>query len=134
MYSDGSYFSGDRASAVDIALILFAYRIDVLLETFANVKQMIANGEGPILVHAVTEKGHGYEPAEQDPFRYHGVGSFDVDTGEVLWKTTLPAGGQAVPMTYAINGRQIVVIAAGGYGRIPIDMGDSLVAFALPAD
>jgi 1-deoxy-D-xylulose-5-phosphate synthase len=52
-----------------------------LLETFGNVRQMLAGGEGPILVHVVTEKGHGYEPAEQDPFRYHGVGTFDVETG-----------------------------------------------------
>ena len=60
--------------------------------------------------------------------------AFDIETGEVLWKTELPAGGQAVPMTYQVAGRQVVVIAAGGYGRIPVDMGDSLVAYALPAD
>ena len=62
--------------------------------------------------------------------------AFDVETGEVLWKVSLPAGGQAVPMTYLVDGRQVVVIAAGGYGRVPIpgNLGDSLVAFALPAD
>ena len=63
--------------------------------------------------------------------------AFDIETGEVLWKTSLPAGGQAVPMTYRMGGRQVVVIAAGGYGRIPIpgnNLGDSLVAYALPAD
>jgi 1-deoxy-D-xylulose-5-phosphate synthase len=57
------------------------HRIDVLLETFANVKQMLANGEGPILVHAITSKGYGYEPAQQDPFRYHGVGAFEIASG-----------------------------------------------------
>ncbi|MBW2290004.1 MAG: 1-deoxy-D-xylulose-5-phosphate synthase [Deltaproteobacteria bacterium] len=57
------------------------HRVDVLLETFANVKKMVANGEGPILVHAITAKGYGYEPAQQDPFKYHGVGSFDVASG-----------------------------------------------------
>jgi len=57
------------------------HRTDVLLETFANVKQMIEAGDGPILVHALTAKGYGYEPAQQDPFRYHGVGAFDVDSG-----------------------------------------------------
>jgi 1-deoxy-D-xylulose-5-phosphate synthase len=57
------------------------HRVDVLLETFANVKKMLANGEGPILVHAVTAKGYGYEPAQQDPFKYHGVGAFDVASG-----------------------------------------------------
>jgi 1-deoxy-D-xylulose-5-phosphate synthase len=56
-------------------------RIDVMLETFENVKQMLEGGEGPLLVHALTSKGYGYEPAQQDPFRYHGVGAFEVDTG-----------------------------------------------------
>jgi 1-deoxy-D-xylulose-5-phosphate synthase len=57
------------------------HRVDVLLETFANVKTMLAHGEGPILVHAITSKGYGYEPAQQDPFKYHGVGTFDVASG-----------------------------------------------------
>jgi 1-deoxy-D-xylulose-5-phosphate synthase len=57
-------------------------RLDVVVETFENVKQMIRHGEGPILVHAITAKGYGYEPAEQDPLTYHGVGSFDVESGE----------------------------------------------------
>ncbi len=56
-------------------------RLDVLLETFANVRQMILSGEGPILVHALTAKGYGYEPAQQDPYRYHGVGAFEVESG-----------------------------------------------------
>jgi len=60
------------------------HRVDVLLETFANVRTMIGNGEGPVLVHAVTSKGYGYEPAEKDPFRYHGVGAFEVETGEFV--------------------------------------------------
>ena len=37
---------------------------------------------GPVLLHVVTQKGHGYEPAEQSPDKYHGVGKFDVVTGE----------------------------------------------------
>src|SRR5829696_682788 len=46
----------------------------------------------------------------------------------------LAAGGQATPMTYRLgeNGRQFVVIAAGGHGRMGTDIGDSVVAFALP--
>ena len=58
------------------------HRMDVVLETFENVKQMIADGDGPILVHALTEKGHGYEPAVRDPLKYHGVSKFDVESGE----------------------------------------------------
>ncbi len=59
------------------------HRIDVLIETFENVKQMLANGEGPILVHVLTAKGYGYEPAQQDPFRYHGVGAFEIESGRM---------------------------------------------------
>jgi len=60
--------------------------------------------------------------------------AFDADTGEELWKGRLPAGGQATPMTYRLaeNSRQFVVIAAGGHGRLGTDIGDSVVAFALP--
>ena len=60
--------------------------------------------------------------------------AFDVETGRELWKGRLPAGGQATPMTYRSteNGRQFVVIAAGGHGRLGTDIGDSVVAFALP--
>ncbi len=60
--------------------------------------------------------------------------AFDIETGEELWKGRLPAGGQATPITYRLheNGRQFVVIAAGGHGRIGTTIGDSVVAFALP--
>jgi 1-deoxy-D-xylulose-5-phosphate synthase len=56
--------------------------MDVVLETFENVKAMLASGDGPILVHALTTKGYGYLPAQNDPYRYHGVGRFDVESGE----------------------------------------------------
>ena len=59
--------------------------------------------------------------------------AFDVSNGEELWAGRLPAGGQATPMTYAIDGSQYVVIAAGGYGRGPMTLGDAIVAFKLPA-
>ncbi|MGH9397233.1 MAG: pyrroloquinoline quinone-dependent dehydrogenase [Terriglobia bacterium] len=58
--------------------------------------------------------------------------AFDVNTGKLLWKGRLPAGGQATPMTYSVNGKQYVVIAAGGHGKLGTKQGDSLVAFALP--
>lgn len=60
--------------------------------------------------------------------------AYDVETGEELWKGRLPAGGQATPMTYKLeeNGRQFVIIAAGGHGRLGTTIGDSVVAFALP--
>ena len=59
--------------------------------------------------------------------------AFDVDTGKVLWSTTLPASAQATPMTYMWQGRQYVVIANGGYGNFDSRMGDYVTAFALPA-
>lgn len=58
--------------------------------------------------------------------------AFDSETGAELWKGRLPAGGQATPMTYSVNGKQFVVIAAGGHGKLKTTMGDSLVAYALP--
>lgn len=58
--------------------------------------------------------------------------AFDAETGEILWSYKLPAGGYAVPSVYEINGRQFVVIAAGGANRIGTPSGDSYVAFALP--
>jgi len=57
--------------------------------------------------------------------------AFDVETGEELWKGRLPAGGQATPMAYEINGRPFVVIAAGGHARGGTRQGDALVAFSL---
>jgi quinoprotein glucose dehydrogenase len=58
--------------------------------------------------------------------------AFDVETGNVLWQTTLPATGNATPMTYVWQGRQYVVIANGGYGNFDSKMGDYVTAFALP--
>jgi len=60
------------------------------------------------------------------------IRAFDVETGEILWRGDLPAGGQATPMTYLADGRQYVVIAAGGHGGAGTTMGDYIVAFALP--
>jgi quinoprotein glucose dehydrogenase len=57
--------------------------------------------------------------------------AFDKDTGKLLWETTLPAAGNATPATYELNGRQFVVIAAGG-GKSKAPSGASYVAFALP--
>ena len=60
--------------------------------------------------------------------------AFDVETGAELWKGRLPAGGQATPMTYRVRegGKQFVVIAAGGHGRLGTKLGDTVVAFTLP--
>lgn len=59
--------------------------------------------------------------------------AIDVDTGEILWQTVLPAGGQATPITYAVDGRQYVAIMAGGHHFMETPIGDSVIAWALPA-
>jgi len=57
--------------------------------------------------------------------------AFDKGTGKLLWETKLPAGGYATPCTYMVNGKQFVVIAAGG-GKMGTPSGDAYIAFALP--
>jgi quinoprotein glucose dehydrogenase len=57
--------------------------------------------------------------------------AFDKSTGELLWQTTLPFSGNATPITYEANGRQYVVIAAGGGKDTRSPSGGVYVAFAL---
>jgi len=80
---------------------------------------------GPI----ITAGGLVFIAAAMDDY----LRAFDIDTGAVLWKGRLPAGGQALPMTYRLrpDGKQFVVIAAGGHGKLGTKLGDSLVAFTL---
>jgi quinoprotein glucose dehydrogenase len=59
------------------------------------------------------------------------IRAFDKETGAILWQAPLPFGGNATPSTYMVNGRQYVVISAGG-GKSGRPSGGSLVAFALP--
>jgi len=61
------------------------------------------------------------------------IRAFDASTGALLWKGQLPASGNATPMTYQSGGKQYLVIAAGGHQGIREEqLGDALVAFALP--
>lgn len=61
------------------------------------------------------------------------VRAYDVSTGRQLWESRLPAGGQATPMTYqGEDGRQYVLVAAGGHGSLGTKGGDSVIAYALP--
>ncbi|MCR9079539.1 MAG: pyrroloquinoline quinone-dependent dehydrogenase [Hyphomonadaceae bacterium] len=77
---------------------------------------------------AVTGGGLIFIGASMDDY----LRALDVETGKELWKGRLPAGGQATPMTYVWNGKQYVVIAAGGHGKSGTRIGDHVVAFALP--
>ncbi len=60
------------------------------------------------------------------------IRAFDAATGEELWEHALPWGGYAPPATYAVDGRQYVVIAASGGGKLGGPTGDAYVAFVLP--
>lgn len=58
--------------------------------------------------------------------------AFETATGQLLWEYPLPASGIATPMSYYINGKQYIVIAAGGHGKNSLTkMGDYVIAFAL---
>jgi len=54
------------------------HNLDMLIETFEDVKTR----KGPVLVHVLTKKGKGYEPAEEDPTSFHGTPPFDLATGK----------------------------------------------------
>ena len=78
----------------------------------------------------VTAGGLVFTAAAKDPH----LRAFDAATGALLWTATLPVPAQATPMTYIYQGRQFVVIAAGGHGSFGTTQGDSVIAFSLPAD
>jgi quinoprotein glucose dehydrogenase len=58
--------------------------------------------------------------------------AFDKETGEVLWEYKMPFAGNATPAIFEANGRQLVVICAGGGPKTPVKSGDAVIAFALP--
>ncbi len=80
VYSLISFFTpGMLFQALEFQYIgpINGHRLDKLIETF----EIARNVDGPVLIHVLTEKGKGYEPAEKDPTRFHGVGAFDIATG-----------------------------------------------------
>jgi quinoprotein glucose dehydrogenase len=114
-------------SAIDLNTGEYRWRIP--LGEFADLKArgIPATGTelygGPI----VTRGGLVFIAASQDAkFR-----AFDKNTGVLLWEAELPAPGYATPSTYAVRGKQFVVVAAGG-GKLGSKSSDTYVAFALP--
>jgi len=61
------------------------------------------------------------------------IKAIDIKTGEILWSDVLPAGGQATPIVYEQDGREYLVIMAGGHHFMMTPPGDSLIAYALPS-
>jgi quinoprotein glucose dehydrogenase len=84
-----------------------------------NLGGSIATASGLVFIGATTD-------------RY--LRAFDIETGEELWKARLPYSAHATPITYRLrpDGKQYVVIAAGGHQLLGTPVGDALVAFALP--
>src|SRR3984885_7094046 len=72
------------------------HNLDHLLPVLRNVRE--AEETGPILVHAITQKGKGYAPAERSPDKYHGVSKFNVITGE---QAKAPPGPPAYTKVFA---------------------------------
>jgi quinoprotein glucose dehydrogenase len=105
-------------------------RWQVPLGTFdpahTNVPQGALSLGGPI----VTAGGLAFIAGTWDP----ALRAFDLETGKEVWKAPLPASGHATPMTYKLaDGKQYVVIAAGGHAKIDEEaQSDALVAFARP--
>ena len=88
-------------------------------------KMGVPNLGGPIL----TAGGVAFLSGTLDYF----VRAYDVASGRQLWERRLPAGGQATPMTYAgTDGRQYLLVVAGGHGSLGTRTGDDVMAFALP--
>jgi quinoprotein glucose dehydrogenase len=78
---------------------------------------------GPI----VTRGGLVITAAVREPV----LRAFDKRTGSLVWTGKLPVPAQSTPMTYELDGKQYVVVAAGGHGGFGTPQGDSLIAFAL---
>lgn len=79
---------------------------------------------GPI----VTASGLVFIAGTVDPF----LRAFDIESGKKLWEQELPAAAQSTPMSFAVDGRQYIAVAAGGHSKLGTKRGDFLQVFALP--
>jgi 1-deoxy-D-xylulose-5-phosphate synthase len=105
------------------------HNIDHLLPVLKNVRDA---GDGPILVHVVTQKGKGYAPAEASDDRYHGVVKFDVATGkQAKAKSNAPSYtkvfGESLVKEAARDPRIVAITAA-----MPSGTGVDIFAKAFP--
>lgn len=81
---------------------LDGHNLRLLREVFSEIRMM----DGPVLVHVHTKKGRGYLPAEIEPDKFHGVGTFDVISGQVK-------KDEGAPPTYTeVFGQTLVKLAA----------------------
>ncbi|MEW6557973.1 MAG: 1-deoxy-D-xylulose-5-phosphate synthase, partial [Elusimicrobiota bacterium] len=85
--------------------------INKLIELLTKVKNL----KGPILLHLITKKGKGYKPAENKPTEFHGIGKFDINTGNSITETKIPTYTQIFSQTLVKLAKQdekIVAITA----------------------
>ncbi|WP_323123251.1 membrane-bound PQQ-dependent dehydrogenase, glucose/quinate/shikimate family [Burkholderia alba] len=94
------------------------------LPTYMPMEVGTPNNGGPI----ITAGGLVFVAAATDNL----IRAIDMKTGKVVWSDVLPGGGQATPMTYSVNGKQYLVIMAGGHHFMRTPVTDALVAYALP--
>ena len=112
-----------KLTAVDMVHGTIKWQIPLGNTPFIHMNLGMPNLGGPV----ITAGGLVFIAASLDDR----LRAFDINSGKQLWEVKLPAGGQATPMTYSINGRQYLVIAAGGY-KDASTRGDYLMAYALP--
>ncbi len=115
-------------NAIDLNTGEFAWRVPLGEYPQLTARGVPRTGTESIGGTIVTAGGLVFVAATKDE-RIH---AFDKQTGKLLWEHPLPAGGYATPSTYMVDGRQYVVIAAGGAGKMETKAGDAFVAFALP--
>jgi quinoprotein glucose dehydrogenase len=112
-----------KLTAVDMVHGKVLWQVPLGDTPYIHRNRGVPNVGGPI----VTAGGLVFIAATMDD----DIRAFDVKTGKKLRQYHLPAGGQATPMTYAVNGRQYLAIAAGGHGGLGTKRGDYVIAFAL---
>ncbi|PMD95867.1 pyrrolo-quinoline quinone [Siphonobacter sp. BAB-5405] len=114
-------------NAIDLNTGKIAWKVPLGEYAALKVKGIPATGTENYGGPAVTAGGVLFIAATKDEkFR-----AFDKKTGRLLWETSLPAAGYATPCVYQVDGKQYVVIAAGG-NKVGTKPGDSYLAFALP--
>jgi 1-deoxy-D-xylulose-5-phosphate synthase len=80
------------------------HNLEQVIDTLKKAKTL----EGPVLIHAITKKGKGYEYSEDDPTRFHGVGPFEVETGKA------PGGKSGGSLAYSdVFGMELAELADG---------------------
>jgi quinoprotein glucose dehydrogenase len=119
-----------QLNAIDLAKGEFAWRVPLGEHVELTARGVPQTGTENFGGTIVTAGGLVFIAGTMDE-RIH---AFDKQTGKLLWERQLPAGGYATPTTYMVEGRQYVVIAAGGAGKLGTKAGDAFVAFALRAD